>query len=182
MSHRHLAVVVSVAAIVAAVPAVPFAHQTTKPAATKAVPQKTQSDEEKDTPIPLAQVPQAVRTTLSQYAKDSEIKSASKGDDDGTAVYEFDIEQSGRKLEVSITPKGEFFGSEEVVALADVPDAPRATIAKLGQGATVVSVEKAIDKKKAVTFEAVIDKAGKKTEYAVNPAGKVVGTEKVPAR
>ena len=138
--------------------------------------------QEHDQPIPLSQVPQVVRTTLAQYAKDTEIKSATKGNDDGTVVYEFDIVQGARKLEVSITPKGEFFGSEEVIAIADAPEAARATITKLATGGTLVSVEKAIDRKQAVTYEAVIDKGGKKTEYEINASGKVVGTEKVSGK
>jgi hypothetical protein len=147
--------------------------------AAKPAAQKPEPAEEKDQPVPLDKVPKVVRDTLRQYAKDEEIKSASKGDDDGTSVYEFDIEQGARKFEVSITTKGAFFGSEETIALTDVPNTPRAAIDKLALGAKVVSVEKALDKNKAVTYEAVIDKAGKKTEYAVNTAGKVVGSEKV---
>jgi uncharacterized membrane protein YkoI len=182
MTYRHTAAVVSILAVLAAprVIVVMAAQQPSKPAAQKPAPAKpVETAEEHDQPIALAKVPQAVRTTLNQYAKDSEIKTATKGDADGTAVYEFTIEQGTRKLEVSITPKGEFFGSEEEIALTDVPEAARATITKLGTGATIVSIERAEDRKHTVSYEAVVDKAGKKTEYAVSAAGKVIGTEKV---
>jgi uncharacterized membrane protein YkoI len=111
------------------------------------------------------------------------VKSASKGDNDGTIVYEFDIEQGARKFEVAITPTGAFFGSEEVIQLADVPEAARHTFEKRAQGGKIISVEKAVDKNKKTNYEAVIEKGGKQTEVVVDPAGKVVSTETVkPAK
>src|SRR5262245_3151575 len=85
----------------------------TKPAAS-ADKEKKEAGDEKDEAISLDKVPKVVHDTLAQYAKDAEVKTASKGDVDGTAVFEFDIEQGARKWELSITPKGAFFGSEEV--------------------------------------------------------------------
>jgi hypothetical protein len=139
---------------------------------------KVEADENDDV-VPMAKVPKVVRDTLSQYAKESEVESASKGDVDGTKVYEFDIVQGARKFEVAITPKGVFFGSEEVVQLADVPDAARATFDKQAQGGKIVSLEKAVDKNKKTSYEAIIEKSGKQTEVVVDPTGKVVSTEKV---
>jgi hypothetical protein len=140
---------------------------------------KPAAAEEKDEIVALAAVPKVVKDTLSQYAKDSEVKKVSKGDNDGTIVYEFDIEQGSRKFEVSITPKGAFFGSEETIQLADVPEAARATFEKRAQGGKIISVEKAVDKNKMTNYEAVIEKGGKKTEVVVDPSGKVISTETV---
>jgi uncharacterized membrane protein YkoI len=142
---------------------------------------KVEAGDENDEVIPMAKVPKVVRDTLSQYAKESEVQSASKGDVDGTAVYEFDIVQGAKKFEVAITPKGAFFGSEEVVQLADVPEPTRSTFNKQAQGGKIVSVEKAVDKNKKTSFEAIIEKSGKQTEVVVDLTGKVVSTEKVKA-
>ncbi len=140
---------------------------------------KAEVGDEKDETVSMAKVPKVVRDTLSQYAKDSEVQSASKGDVDGTAVYEFDIDQGARKFEVAITPKGAFFGSEEVIQLSGVPDAARNTFTQQAQGGKIVSVEKAVDKNKKTNYEAVIEKGGKRTEVVVDPNGKVVSTETV---
>ena len=155
------------------------------PTSKKAVAQKVEAPEsgdESDEVVPLSQVPKVVRDTLAQYAKEFEVKTAAKGDVDGTIVYEFGIEQGTHKLEVSITPKGMFFGSEEIVQLADVPVAARATLSKQAEGGKLISVEKAVDKNKKVTYEGVIEKGGKQTEYQVDINGKVVGTEVVPPK
>ncbi len=89
------------------------------------------------------------------------MKEGGKGDDDGTQVYEFQVEQGAKKFEVSITAKGAFFGTEEEIKLADVPDKARATINKTATGGKIVSVEKALDKNKKTTYEALIEKGGK---------------------
>jgi hypothetical protein len=140
---------------------------------------KAGAADERDETMPLAKVPKVVKDTLSQYAKDSEVKSVSKGDNDGTIVSEFDIEQGARKFEVSITPKGVFFGSEEVIQLSEVPEAARNTFNRQAQGGKIDSVEKAVDKNKKTNYEAVIEKGGKQTEYVVDPNGKVVSSEAV---
>src|ERR1700737_2944103 len=153
-------VVMSVATVLAAVGLSTSADAgQSKPAAKP----KAAVAEEKDEKVALAAVPKLVRDTLSQYAKDAEVKSVSKGDNDGTIVYEFDIEQGARKFEVAITPKGVFFGSEEGIQLADVPEAARNTFEKRAQGGKIISVEKAVDKNKKTNYEAVIEKGGKQT-------------------
>jgi IS4 transposase len=130
----------------------------------KTAPPKAAAADEKDETVALSAVPKVVKDTLSQYAKESEVRSVSKGDNDGTIVYEFDIEQGAKKFEVSITPKGAFFGSEEVIQLADVPEAARTTFEKRAQGGKIISVERA---------------GGKQTEVVVDPNGKVLSTEAV---
>jgi hypothetical protein len=142
---------------------------------------KVEAGDESDEVVPIGKVPKVVRDTLSQYAKESEVQSASKGDVDGTIVYEFDIVQGARKFEVAITPKGAFFGSEEVIPLADVPEAARSTFNKQAQGGKIISLEKAVDKNKKTSYEAIIEKSGQQTEVVVDPGGKVVSTEKVKA-
>ena len=181
--------VVVAAAVAIAVAFTPIARgQATPPSKTPAktgpapAAEKPDAADEKDEVIPLAKIPKVVHDTLAQYAKDADVKTASKGDVDGTIVYEFDIEQGTRKLEVSITPKGAFFGSEEVIQLTDVPEAARATIAKQAQTGKLISVEKAVDKNKKTTYEAIIEKAGKQTEIAVDATGKIVSTEAVPIK
>ena len=64
--------------------------------------------EEKEEAVSMDKVPQKVKDTLKQYAADTDVKTVEMGDQDGTKVYEFDIEQGARKFEVAITPDGKF--------------------------------------------------------------------------
>lgn len=133
--------------------------------------------EEKEDAISLDKVPAAVKTTLATYATDADVKKVELGDADGTKVYEFDIEQGARKFEVAITPDGKFNGTEEDVELSAMPDAAQAALKNAANGGTISGGEKAVDANHKVTYEADIDKDGKKSEVAVDADGKVVSTE-----
>ena len=133
--------------------------------------------EAKEESISLDKVPAAVKTTLAKYAADSDVKKVEKGDQDGTQVYEFDIEQGVRKFEVAISPKGKFMGTEEDMELTAMPAAAQKALRDQAAGGKISAGEKAVDKDNKVTYEADIDKDGKKTEVAVDANGKIVSTE-----
>ena len=99
---------------------------------------------------------------------------------DGKIAYEFEITKNGKDSGVTIYPDGQLLGTEEIVSLAEVPDAARNTINAQAAGAKLVSTEKVVEHGKTV-YEAIIEKGGKKTEVIVAPDGKVVGTEAVKA-
>jgi uncharacterized membrane protein YkoI len=136
---------------------------------------------EKDKPVSMSQVPDAVKQTLKDYAAESNVKTASMGDQDGTKVYEFDIQQGARKFELTITPTGKFMGTEEDVELSTLPGAAQATLTAQARGGKLEGCEKAVDENHKTTYEGVIDKNGKKTEVAVDTDGKIVSTEAVKA-
>lgn len=133
--------------------------------------------EENDETITMDQVPQVVKDTLKKYAAESEVKKIEKGSDDGTKVFEFDIEKSGKKFEVAITPKGKFWGQEEDMALSAMPDAAQKAIQTEAGGGKISGGEKAVDRHQKVTYEANIEKDGKKYEIAVDDNGKVISKE-----
>jgi hypothetical protein len=137
--------------------------------------------EEKEDTITLDKVPDAVHKALAAYAQDSEVTKVEKGDQDGKMVYEFDITQGGKSFEISLSKKGKFMGREEDVQLSDMPDAAQTALkAQAGDG-KLSGFEKAEDKDHKITYEADIDKGGKKTEVAVDENGKVISTEDASA-
>jgi hypothetical protein len=142
---------------------------------------RSHAGEEKTESVTLADVPAAVKTTLKGYAADTEVKKTELGDQDGSKVYEFDIEKGARKFEVSVTPGGKFMGTEEEIQLADMPAPAQATLKTQAGSNKLSGFEKAEDENHQVTYEGVIEKNGKKTEVAVDAAGKVVNTEAVGA-
>jgi hypothetical protein len=135
--------------------------------------------EEKEDAVTMDQVPQKVKDTLKTYAAESDVKKVEKGDADGKKVFEFEIQQGTRKFEVSITPKGKFWGMEEDMELTAMPDAVQKALTAQAAGGKLSGGEKAVDKDNKVTYEANIEKDGKKFEVAVDEKGKVVSTEAV---
>ena len=133
--------------------------------------------EEKDETIAFDKVPAKVKATLAKYAAEADVKKVEKGDEDGTKVYEFDIEQGAHKFEVTISKKGKYLGQEEDVDLSAVPDAAQKGLTTAAAGGKLSGFEKATDAEGKVTYEADLDKDGKKSEIAVDADGKVVRTE-----
>lgn len=135
------------------------------------------ANEEKEETVSMDKVPQAVKDTLKQYASESDVKTVEKGDQDGTKVFEFDITHGKRSFEVAITPDGKFMGTEEDIQLTDMPEAAQSALKAQAGGGKLSGFEKAVDKDNKTTYEADIEKGGKKSEVAVDADGKVVSTE-----
>jgi uncharacterized membrane protein YkoI len=132
--------------------------------------------EEKDETVTLSQTPEKVQKTIKAFASETEIKKIEKGDMDGKMAYEFEIEKAGKKSEVTILPNGKLLGTEEEVALSDIPEAARKTINDQAVGGKIVATAKVVEGGKTV-YEAVIEKDGKKAEITVKPNGKLVSAE-----
>lgn len=126
----------------------------------------------------MDKVPAAVQEAVKAYATAAEIKGIENSDVDGTKVIEFDVEKGGKTSEVAFRPDGKLFSTEESVALADVPEAVQKVIAKKSKGAKAETPDKVVQEGKT-TYEVVIEKAGKKTEYTISPEGKIVDKEEV---
>ena len=133
--------------------------------------------EEKEETIAMDKVPQAARDALVKYASDSEVKSVEKADHDGKTVYEFTIDKGGRKYELALSPKGKYKGTEEDVEFSTMPEAVQAAFKAAAAGGKISGGEKAEDAHHKVTYEADIEKDGKKTEIAVNADGKVINKD-----
>jgi hypothetical protein len=134
------------------------------------------SDGEKESKITMDQVPAAVQQAIKGYASADEIKGIEDGDADGTKVIEFDVEKNGKASEIAFKPDGQLFGTEEDVAFADLPEAVQKTVNDLGAGAKIGDPEKAVQDGK-VSYEVVIERDGKKTEFTFSPDGKKIGSE-----
>jgi len=133
--------------------------------------------EEKEDTISFDKVPAKVKATLAKYATEADVKQVEKGDQDGTKVYEFDIEQGTHKFEVTISKKGKYLGQEEDVELSTIPDAAQKGLTTAAAGGKLSGFEKATDADGKIAYEADLDKDGKKSEVSVDADGKVVSTE-----
>ena len=134
-------------------------------------------DEEKEETISMDKVPKAVKEALAKYASESEVKNVEKGEQNGKKVYEFDIEHAGRKFEVAFTKKGKYMGTEEDVDFSTLPDAVQKALTALAGSGKLSGFEKAVDADNKITYEADLDKDGKKSEVAVDADGKVINSD-----
>jgi uncharacterized protein YxeA len=128
--------------------------------------------------IPLSEIPDAARKLVSAQAAGGRVVSTEKVVEHGTTAFEAVIEKGGKQTEISVTPDGKIVGSQEDVALADIPDAARKTINARAAGGKIVSTKKVLEDGKTV-FAAIIEKGGKQQEIIVTPDGKIVDTETI---
>ncbi|HEX7652591.1 MAG TPA: PepSY-like domain-containing protein [Verrucomicrobiae bacterium] len=133
---------------------------------------------EKEEKITMNKVPAAVQEAVKVYATGDQIKGIEKSDADGTAVIEFDLEKDGQSSEVAFQLDGKLFSTETPVKDADLPAAVKATIAEKSKKGKAGAPEKVV-KDGQTTYEVVIEKKGKKTEYTLSPTGKVLDKEAV---
>jgi hypothetical protein len=139
---------------------------------------RADDDDEK---VPLDKVPAKVKDAAKAKYPKAKVVTASKGDQDGTKVYELALEQGGRKWEAAFTPEGKFVSSEEVIKQADLPAKVKEAFKKKYGEPKVLEVEKAITgegKSEKLVYEIIFEKGKDKLEAQFDPEGKFLGEEK----
>jgi len=133
-----------------------------------------------DEKIPLDKVPKAVLAAVKAKYPKAQIVAAEKGDQDGKAVYEFDLKDGEKKWEVSFTPEGKFVSSEEAIKESDLPAKVQVAFKKKHGDAKVVGIEKETTGEGAeakVIYEIVIETPKGKLEVQFDPEGKFLSEE-----
>jgi uncharacterized membrane protein YkoI len=123
-----------------------------------------------DTRITLKQLPAAVRQAAHQNLQGGTIKGASKEIENGQTLYEVETVKAGHARDLLFDADGHLVAVEEVVPLDAVPPAVRAALTAQGKVLKVESVTKGA----AVSYEGVVDRAGKRAELAVDANGKPI--------
>jgi len=136
----------------------------------------TFAGDEKEVKITMNKVPAAVQQAVKAHASAAEIKGIEESDVDGTKVIEFDIEKNGKASEIAFRPNGKLFSTEEEVTLSSLPEAVRKTIARKSKNAKAGHPDKVVQEGR-ISYEIVIEKNGKKTEYTISPKGKITDKE-----
>lgn len=88
-------------------------------------------DDEKE--VTLAEVPAAVRTTITQHAQGATIKEIERETENGTTTYEIEIVRNGTTIEFEVAADGRFLGQrieheEKKIALTEAPSAVQAAV------------------------------------------------------
>ncbi len=138
-----------------------------------------QADSEK---LALDKVPANILDAIKTKYPKAKVVSAEKGDVDGTKVFEFQLEQGKKKWEVSYTPDGKFFGSEEVIT--KLPAKVKEAFDAKFPGAKVTKMEKETTGDGAsakVIYEIIVERGTDSFEIQYDADAKFIGETKVKA-
>ena len=141
-----------------------------------AVPHFVFAEEEEDKVVKLSELPAAVAKAIKDAAGDAKLGKITLGDEDGTPAYETKWEAGGHKHEIAVAKDGKVLSLEEIIKLAEAPEAVRAAITKEAGENKVLEVEKVLEKGKTF-FEAEIKNATGKVAVRFDAKGKVLERE-----
>lgn len=116
-------------------------------------------------------LPPAVQQTVKEQTKDATMVGLSKEVEKGKTVYELETKKAnGQTRDMMIDATGAVISVEEQVALDTIPAAAKAAIEKSAAGGKVGRVEM-VTEGKEVSYEAAIEKKGKKSSVTVKADG-----------
>lgn len=124
-----------------------------------------------DKKVQMKDLPAAVQKTVqAEEAKGAKIVGLATEVEGGKTMYEVETIVGGHTRDLLLDAVGRIVETEEATSIDAVPAAVKAALEARGKVGKVETVTKG----KTVTYEAVVDKNGKKTEVAVNASGKPI--------
>jgi uncharacterized membrane protein YkoI len=124
-----------------------------------------------DRKVRMQDLPAAVQKTVqAEEARGAKIVGLATEVENGKTMYEVETTVGGHSRDLLVNAAGAIVETEEETALDAVPAAVRTALEGRGKVGKVETVTKG----KSVTYEAVVEKDGKKSEVAVNAAGKPI--------
>jgi hypothetical protein len=142
------------------------------------------ADEEK---VPLDKVPKAVLEAATKRFPKAEVVGASKEADKDKTVYEVELKQGGKTIDVTLTPEGVITTIEQQIDAKDLPKAVAEALDKKYPKAThkiIEAVYAVKDGKEGLDFYEVLLVTAEKKEVEVQvlPDGKIKAEEKKPEK
>jgi len=123
-----------------------------------------------DTRVQMKDLPEPVQKTVREQTRNAKLRGLSKEVDHGKTFYEAETTVEGRSRDILIDASGAIVEVEEVTDLENIPAAARKTIEALAGSGKIVKLE-TITQGSVVSYEAVVEKGGKKSEVAVDADG-----------
>ena len=123
-----------------------------------------------DKKVQLKNLPDAVQKAVQEQTKGATLVGFSEEREDGKVFYEAETKVNGRTRDLLFDSAGTLVEVEEEVAINTLPAAVQSALNARGK---VVMVE-AVTKGSTVTYEAQVEKNGKKSEVVVDSTGNAV--------
>ena len=125
-----------------------------------------------ETRVQMKDLPPPVQKAVEEQIKTAKLRGLSREVEHGKTYYEAETTVNGKSRDILMDSTGAVVEVEEATAFESIPEAAqRALRTKAGSG-KILSVE-AVTKGSVVSYEAVIQKNGRKSEIAVNSDGSV---------
>lgn len=118
--------------------------------------------------VQLKDVPVAVQAAVREHARDSSIRAVIEESDKGKVMYEVETTRAGKARDLVFDAAGALVEVEEEMSIEAAPAAVKAALSAHGK---VVKLE-SLTKGGVVTYEAQVEMHGKRTEVAVDAAGR----------
>jgi hypothetical protein len=137
------------------------------------------SASEKD--VPLAQVPGRVTTAVKARFPTAKIESAATEDEDGHLVYEVQLKQDGKKIDVTLNPQGVIELIETQMRSDDLPKEVKRSLAEKYPKAQVKLAETVVKVKEGKEtldcYELKLTEGSKTSEVKFAPDGTITHVE-----
>ena len=117
-------------------------------------------------------LPKAVVESFHKSYPNAEIKGASTEKENGKTYYEIESMDGTQGRDLLYTKDGKIAEIEETLAAEHVPDFVKNSLMKKYPKSTIHKVEK-LTKGKKISFEAVVEHDGKKSEVVLDSKGKI---------
>ncbi len=140
---------------------------------------RVRGDEEK---VPLDKVPKAVLDSVKKRFPKGEITAASKETDKDKVEYEVSVKETGKNIDVTLSPAGTILKLEKEIATKDLPKVVSESLAAKYPKAVYKLAEEVINVKdgeeKLEYYEVrLVTADGKMLEVVVSPNGKISKVE-----
>ena len=120
-----------------------------------------------ETRVQMKDLPEAVQKTIKKETANARIRGLAKEVENGQTFYEAETIVNGATRDILMDPQGVIVEVEEATSLAKIPPAAQNALKSAAGTGKILGVEKVV-KGSRVTYEAAIQKGGKKSEAAVN--------------
>jgi uncharacterized membrane protein YkoI len=123
--------------------------------------------------VQLKDLPPAAQKFVQDLIRGAELKGLSQEEENGKIVYEIETIKNGKARDILIDSSGSVLESEEATTLDEIPVPAKAAIEKAAVEGKITRVE-TVTRKDITHYEAVITKAGKKSEIKVAADGSTI--------
>ncbi len=118
----------------------------------------------------MKDLPEPVQKTVREQTKTAKLRGLAKEVENGKTLYEVETTVNGKSRDLLVDATGAVVEVEEATELGSIPEAAQKTL-KTAAGAGKILTVETVTKGSAVSYEAIVEKGGKKSEVAVNADG-----------
>lgn len=125
-----------------------------------------------ETRVQMKDLPKPVQKTVQEQSKAAKLRGLSREVENGKTFYEAETTVDGKSRDILIDATGAIVEVEEATNLQSIPDAVQKAFKTAAGSGKILKVE-TVTRGPVVSYEAVIQRGGKKSEVAVNADGSI---------